>query len=194
MQTPRPRDPGLRQPTPTQFEAPPATQPQQVELPPLLTPDEARQIVDDMDAIDTEQTRQGIWYALEALRAPYLQEAEVWQFVKDSLPLMLASTSPTLGSFEIATLIQPSVSGAHAADILERQTYDLQSVLPEPVKREIARILATSETPLEAWHATDQMLRRTHTSTSVEAAMHLERALIAAQQRQVQQYRQSVRH
>ncbi|HJN19315.1 MAG TPA: hypothetical protein QGH10_27740, partial [Armatimonadota bacterium] len=191
VQTPAPHQPqpGLQQPTPQDFEAAAQTPP--TAMPPLLTADQARQVVEDMDAIDTAKTREAMWYSLDSLRAPYLQSTDVWGFVKGSLPMMLASSGTSLGTYEIVNIIQPSNTGGQAADILEQYTYDLQSVLPASVKLEIARTLANSQTPLDAWHGVDQLLRSTGVSTSVDSAAYLERALIAAQQTQMQRYRQS---
>ena len=102
--------------------------------------------------------------------------------VGEMLPAMLASSGASLGTYEIAQVVQNTGSGAEAAAAIERYTYNLPSILPESMKQEIARILASSRTPQEAWHATDQALRVGGVATSAQSAAYLERMLLRAQQ------------
>ena len=186
---PQPK-PGLQQQTPKTLRQTPQQNTQPAELPPLLTPQEANQVVKNLDGIEREQLRQGIFYSANALRASYLQDPEVWGFVCDSLPLMVASTSPSLGAFELTDIITRARSGAEAADMLERYTYDIPSVLPGPVQRQIAAALANARTPEQAWQQTDGVLRQSGVSTTQATAQYLERTLIQAQQRQARQQTQ----
>jgi hypothetical protein len=136
-----------------------------------------------MDRIETYQARQGIWYLAWCLaNDPNLQDQDVWEFVRETIALTVGATSPSSGTLDIAGIVQASATCGEAAYRISQRAYDLQSVLPEPVKRQIAQSLATSTSAWDAWRQVDAALRAGGTGTTEHTAEQLRRTLVRAEQ------------
>jgi hypothetical protein len=161
----------------------PAAAPAPQARPPLFTPDRARRIADDIDRIETYQARQGIWYLAWCLANDRnLQREDMWEFEREMIVLLVAETSPSAGTLDLADIVQTSGTCGEAAYRISQRAYDLESVLPEAVKRQIANSLATSVSAGEAWRQVDAALRAGGTGTTEYTAEQLRQTLVKAEQ------------
>jgi hypothetical protein len=106
----------------------------------------------------------------------------MWEFEREMIVLLVAETSPSAGTLDLADIVQTSGTCGEAAYRISQRAYDLESVLPEAVKRQIANSLATSVSAGEAWRQVDAALRAGGTGTTEYTAEQLRQTLVKAEQ------------
>ncbi len=187
--TPAPQPKPKPQPkAPEQPATPPAPQP-------LFSPREAQKVAEDMDRAEREGIQAELGYLANWLRNdPACNDRDFWPILQTALATTGPAMAPqglSIGAGEVMALITNSETNWEAADRLEFHSRNLKSVLPHPVKVQIAQVLAQSTSSRQAYNLVDTVLRQSDVATSQQTANVLLEALLRAEriaaQRQAEQ-------
>jgi hypothetical protein len=162
---------------------------------PLFSPQDAQRVVEDMDRAERQGIQGELGYLANWLRNdPACNDREFWPILQTALATTGPSMAPqglSIGAGEVMAVITNSETNREAADRLEFYSRNLRSVLPQPVKVQIAQVLGQSTSARQAYNLVDTVLRQSNVATSQQTADVLLEALLRAErvaaQRQAQQ-------
>lgn len=208
-QTPKPQ-PAPRmtspQPRPQPAQPKPEPQPKAREQPatppvpqPLFSPQEAQQVTEAMDRAERQGIQGELGYLANWLRSdPACNDHEFWPILQTALATTGPSMAPqglSIGAGEVMAIITNAPTNREAADRLEFYSRNLRSVLPQPVKVQIAQVLGQATSARQAYSLVDTVLRQGNVATSQQTADVLLEALLRAEriaaQRQAEQQAKS---